>query len=129
MNLRQALLASQLNLDYPLLSDFWPHGKVAMEYGAFFPDRGFVDSVVERKRALGNDFAFGVLVTEDIGDPSVMDNPSFPDRRAHLLRILEVADFVWSLVPITDYSRFVQTVRGTGYRFSVRPDTNRVEAP
>ncbi len=73
----------------------------------FFPDREFVDSVIERKRALGDDFPFGVLVTEDIGDPSVMDNPSFPDRRAHLLRILEVADFVWSLVPITDYRRFV----------------------
>ncbi len=27
------------------------------------------------------------------------------------------------------FDRFIQTVRGTGYRFSVRPDTNRVEAP
>ena len=31
----------QEGLDYPLLSDFWPHGKVAQEYGAFFDERGF----------------------------------------------------------------------------------------
>src|SRR6185436_2616509 len=73
----------------------------------FFADSVFVDSIVERKRSLGSDFVFGVLVTEDIGDPSVMDNPSYPERRENLRRILEVADFVWSLVPIHDYIKFV----------------------
>ena len=27
-------------LDFPLLSDFWPHGRVAREYGIFDEDRG-----------------------------------------------------------------------------------------
>jgi peroxiredoxin len=27
-------------LGYDLLSDFWPHGAVAQEYGVFLPDRG-----------------------------------------------------------------------------------------
>lgn len=73
----------------------------------FFADDVFVESLLERKRSLGPDFVFGVLVTEDIADPSVMDNPSFPNRRENLRRVLEVADFVWSLVPIGDYTRFV----------------------
>ncbi len=73
----------------------------------FFIDPAFVDSLIERKRMFGNDFAFGVLVTEDIGDPLVMDNPSFPGRRENLLRILEVADFAWSLVPVHDYGRIL----------------------
>jgi hypothetical protein len=73
----------------------------------FFQDRVFVDSLVERKRSLGADFVFGVLVTEDVGDPLVMDNPSFPDRFQNLLRVLEVADFVWSLVPAGDYAKLV----------------------
>ena len=73
----------------------------------FFQDRGFVDALVERKRSLGPDFVFGVLATEDISDPAVMDNPSFPDRRENLRRILEIADFVWSLVPVQDYKRLM----------------------
>lgn len=81
----------------------------------YFTDRAFVDGVIERKRSLGQDFAFGVLVTEDPNDPSVMDNPSFPNRRENLLRILEVADFVWSLVPVTDYSRFVPDPRRVAF--------------
>jgi hypothetical protein len=73
----------------------------------FFEDNVFVDSILERKRSLGADFVFGVLVTEDIGDPSVMDNPSYPHRRENLRRVLAAADFVWSLVPIDDYRNFV----------------------
>jgi len=30
----------QEQLDFPLLSDFWPHGEVASAYGVFLPDRG-----------------------------------------------------------------------------------------
>ncbi len=37
----QKVFAEQENLDYPLLSDFWPHGEVSKMYGSFFPDRGF----------------------------------------------------------------------------------------
>jgi len=28
-------------LDFPLLSDFWPHGAVSTEYGVFLEDKGF----------------------------------------------------------------------------------------
>jgi mycoredoxin-dependent peroxiredoxin len=27
--------------EFPLLADFWPHGEVAMRYGAFLPERGY----------------------------------------------------------------------------------------
>ncbi len=37
----QKVFAEQENLDYPLLSDFWPHGAVSKMYGAWFEDRGF----------------------------------------------------------------------------------------
>jgi hypothetical protein len=91
------------------------NGPVANLLVEFFPNRDFVDAVLENKRSHGSGFNFGVLVTEDIGDPSVMDNPSFPNRREHLLRVLEVADFVWSLVPITDYARFVPDPRKVAF--------------
>jgi len=32
--------AQQEGLDFPLLSDFWPHGEVARKYGVFLEDRG-----------------------------------------------------------------------------------------
>ncbi|WP_017593737.1 peroxiredoxin [Nocardiopsis potens] len=32
--------ADRENLDYPLLSDFWPHGAVAKAYGVFDEDKG-----------------------------------------------------------------------------------------
>ncbi|MFW5419265.1 peroxiredoxin [Nocardiopsis sp. CNT-189] len=32
--------ADKENLDYPLLSDFWPHGAVAKAYGVFDEDKG-----------------------------------------------------------------------------------------
>jgi len=31
---------------YPLLSDFWPHGKVCKRYGVFFVKSGFADRVI-----------------------------------------------------------------------------------
>lgn len=33
--------ADQQGFDFPLLSDFWPHGAVAREYGVFDERRGF----------------------------------------------------------------------------------------
>ena len=32
--------AQQEGFDFPLLSDFWPHGEVAQAYGVFFEPRG-----------------------------------------------------------------------------------------
>ncbi|WP_046469859.1 peroxiredoxin [Allosalinactinospora lopnorensis] len=32
--------AEQENLEYPLLSDFWPHGETAKAYGVFDEDKG-----------------------------------------------------------------------------------------
>ncbi|TAK69161.1 MAG: peroxiredoxin [Actinomycetota bacterium] len=34
------IFAAQEGFDYPLLSDFWPHGEVARQYGVFREDRG-----------------------------------------------------------------------------------------
>lgn len=37
----QKMFAEKEGLDYPLLSDFWPHGEVSKLYGAWFEPRGF----------------------------------------------------------------------------------------
>lgn len=34
------VFADQLGLDFPLLSDFWPHGEVAQQFGVFDEQRG-----------------------------------------------------------------------------------------
>ncbi|PSL02800.1 peroxiredoxin [Haloactinopolyspora alba] len=34
------VFGDQNGLDFPLLSDFWPHGRVASSYGVFDDDRG-----------------------------------------------------------------------------------------
>ena len=36
----QRVWAEQEGFDFPLLSDFWPHGAVASAYGVFLADRG-----------------------------------------------------------------------------------------
>jgi peroxiredoxin len=35
------VFAEQNGFDYPLLSDFWPHGEVSKAYGVFVPELGF----------------------------------------------------------------------------------------
>jgi peroxiredoxin (alkyl hydroperoxide reductase subunit C) len=35
--------ADREGYDFPLLSDFWPHGAVASAYGVFNPERGFAN--------------------------------------------------------------------------------------
>lgn len=35
--------AEREGFDFPLLSDFWPHGRVAMEYGVFNDEKGFAN--------------------------------------------------------------------------------------
>lgn len=37
----QKEFAEKEGLDYPLLSDFWPHGEISKMYGAWFEPRGF----------------------------------------------------------------------------------------
>ena len=37
----QKVFATQENLDYSLLSDFWPHGDAARKFGVFNEDLGF----------------------------------------------------------------------------------------
>ena len=47
--------AEQEHFDVPLLSDFWPHGAVAREYGVFLPERGFANRgtfIVDREGVL-----------------------------------------------------------------------------
>ncbi|MDP9408651.1 MAG: peroxiredoxin [Actinomycetota bacterium] len=34
------VFAEQHGVEYPLLSDFWPHGEVSRTYGAFLEERG-----------------------------------------------------------------------------------------
>ncbi|MYQ98071.1 peroxiredoxin, partial [Streptomyces sp. SID6139] len=34
------VFAEQEGLEYPLLSDFWPHGNVSRDYGVFDEDKG-----------------------------------------------------------------------------------------
>ena len=35
------VFAEQEGLTHPMLSDFWPHGTVSREYGAFLEEKGF----------------------------------------------------------------------------------------
>ena len=35
--------AEREGIDHPLLSDFWPHGAVARQYGVFLESRGFAN--------------------------------------------------------------------------------------
>lgn len=37
----QRVWAEQEGFEFPILSDFWPHGAVAKAYGVFLEDRGF----------------------------------------------------------------------------------------
>jgi len=48
-------LAERDSLDFPLLSDFWPHGEVARAYGVFDEERGCADRstfIVDRSGVL-----------------------------------------------------------------------------
>jgi hypothetical protein len=65
----------------------------------FFPDDVFVDQLVATKARAGDKFVFGVICTEDLEDALVMEDPTCPGRRRNLLRLLGVADFVWTLLP------------------------------
>jgi len=39
----QRAWAEQEGYEFPLLSDFWPHGAVAQQYGVFLPEKGYAN--------------------------------------------------------------------------------------
>ncbi len=58
--------AGRESLSFPLLSDFWPHGEVAKEYGVFVDKIGAADRgtfIIDRQGAVA-----GAIVTE-LGRP------------------------------------------------------------
>lgn len=66
-------------LGYDLLSDFWPHGAVAQEYGVFLPERGMATRasfVIDRE---------GVVRWAVVGGPGDVRNPD--DYRTALAEI------------------------------------------
>ena len=67
----------------------------------FFVDEVFVDTILRMKEENGDRFVFGVLCTEDPDDDLVMS--VYPNRRRNMERVLAVADFVWTLVPLFSY--------------------------
>jgi hypothetical protein len=68
----------------------------------FFPDQGFVDTLLKLKQQLGDKFLFGIVCTEDLGDPIVW-KLSVPARRSGLEQLLPHADFVWTLLSTKSY--------------------------
>jgi peroxiredoxin len=67
----QKLWAEQQGYEFPLLSDFWPHGQVAKAYGAFNDERGCANRVTV---VIGRD---GTIVdrfeTENLGTARTTD--------------------------------------------------------
>lgn len=85
----------------------WPSAVVLLEY---FDREGSVEEVLNWKLGAGPAKCLGLICTEDINDPLVMEDPQFPRRRENLLRLLPHCDFVWTLVP-SDYESHVAAER------------------
>ncbi len=54
--------AERESYDFPLLADFWPHGAVAQQYGAFLDDKGFATRatvLVDSDGVVRSSFAVG----------------------------------------------------------------------
>lgn len=67
----------------------------------FFIDDAFVDHILRMKGEYGDRFVLGLLCSEDPEDRIVMD--IFPNRLPNLERLLAVADFVWTLLPVPSF--------------------------
>ena len=80
----QAWAESLGGIGFPLLSDFWPHGAVAKEYGVLISDEG------KSERALFIIDAEGIIQYIDIHD--IDEQPSNEVLRAELRRIDPQAD-------------------------------------
>lgn len=64
----------------------------------FFKDE-FTAQLVAFKQVKGDDFRFGIISTEDLADDSVMATLHQPWRKGNFLKVLPLADFVWTLLP------------------------------
>ena len=87
----------------------------------FFPDQTLVDTLIALKKQLGDGFLFGIVCTEDLGDPIVW-KLSVPARRSGLERLLPYADFVWTLLSTQSYATLVAPDRlaRVDYGYSAR---------
>jgi peroxiredoxin len=65
------VFAEQLGLDYPLLSDHWPHGEVARRYGVFNETVGAAD---RGKLVIDRDGVVRWAVRNDIPDARSLDD-------------------------------------------------------
>ncbi len=90
----------------------------------FFREPQFVDTLIELKAQLKDQFLFGLICTEDLDDPHIW-MLSGQERRANLLRLLPHADFIWSLVPPQSYAKICPPDRVShiryGYSDRLRP--------
>ena len=59
------------------------------------------ESLVQTKKAKGNDFPLGIIFTENLDDTNVMAGP-FAWRTDSFRRVAEVADFIWYFIPGTE---------------------------
>jgi peroxiredoxin len=67
----QRIWAEQQGYTFPVLSDFWPHGAVAMEYGVFNEALGCANRatfVIDKTGAVSSTFA-----SPDLGTPRAKD--------------------------------------------------------
>jgi hypothetical protein len=76
----------------------------------FFIDQSLVNTLIALKRQLGAGFLFGIICTEDLGDPIVW-KLSVPSRLSGLKQLLPHADFVWTLLAPDSYRPFVAPER------------------
>ena len=76
----------------------------------FFPDDTLVDTLIALKQKAGDGFLFGIICTEDMGDPIVW-KLSVPARLTGLKRLLPYADFVWTLLSTDSYKSLVAPER------------------
>lgn len=86
----------------------WPAVVLLLEYFAYEPAiKSFLDW---RMDPAAQRFCVGLICTEDLDDPLVMENELHPLRRGNLLRALPHCDFVWPIVP-SRYDLYVPAER------------------
>ena len=59
-------------ISYPLLSDFWPHGEVAKEYGVLMEDRGITQRAIVLVDKQGKVAYIDVHKLDEQPDPEVL---------------------------------------------------------
>lgn len=76
-----------------------------------------VESLRDFKSRAGDGLILGIVGGEDLEDPLVMDG-QFRWRRDAYMQAIEIADFVWTVLPnVDDYSRY--TDAGKVFRFEL----------